>query len=513
MVGSSSRGPSIALNQGKPDIGAPGASVSAIAGTGTGTGPFGGTSGAAPMVTGSAALLMQAYPTRSWAEIKAVLMNTGETNIMNTPAEFGGGLAAISRIGGGEVRVDKAAMSPLAAWDNRNLTGSLSFGFVDVDESADFARRVIIRNYSNQDITLRSEVDFRYDNDANGAVRVQAPSLFVVPRRGSTSITVHMFIRPFNSRPLHPWVMNSGGGGADPSRLTLNEYDGYIHFMDVRNEDNHIHMPFHVLPRGAANFGTGVQQTGFAWVRNFGRSDGFIDTYSLIGTSPKIEDDFAPGSNAVKVDLRYVGVQTYPVPAGFCSDVDSFVMGFAVNTWDRQQHANPVDFEFELDTDNDGTPDYLVINRDLTLTNVTDGRNVTWVADLSTGLADAFFFTQHYTNSGNTVLLFCGEQIGMNAEDFLTTSMGVNAYGFDFYYGQGLDAILGMNVVPLGERYFTVFQNGDAAYTELPGNSGKLGFAVLDFGDQLNETETGLLWLYGPGSPANNEARAWIFQD
>ena len=42
----------------KPEIGAPGASVSAIAGTGTGTGPFGGTSGAAPMVAGSAALVL-----------------------------------------------------------------------------------------------------------------------------------------------------------------------------------------------------------------------------------------------------------------------------------------------------------------------------------------------------------------------------------------------------------------------------------------------------------------------
>jgi subtilisin family serine protease len=513
MVGSSSRGPTIGLNQSKPDIGAPGASVSAIAGTGTGTGPFGGTSGAAPMVTGSAALLMQAYPERSWAEIKAVLMNTGETDIMNTPEFFGGDLAAISRIGGGEVRVDKALNSPLAAWDNKNLTGSLSFGFVDVDETADFARKVRITNYSNRDITLRSEVSYRFDNDANGAVRVQAPSWFVVPSHGSTYVTVHMFVRPWPSRPLHPWAMNSGSQGANPAALTFNEYDGYIHFMDVRNPANTIHMPWHVLPRGAANFGTGVQQTGFSWVKNYGKSDGFIDTYSLIGTSPKIDGDFAPGSNAVKVDLRYVGVQTYPVPAGFCSDVDSFVMSFAVNTWDRQQHANPVDFEFELDTNNDGTPDYLVINRDITLNNVTDGRNVTWTIDLATGSAEAFFFTTHFTNSGNTVLTFCGEQIGMNADDFFVTSMGVNAYGFDFYYGGGLDYILGMNVVPLGERYLTIFENGDFVYTELPGNSGKLGFAVLDFGDQLNETETGLLWLYGPGSPADNEAKAWIFSD
>src|SRR5690606_34781036 len=61
MVGSSSRGPQ---HEGshliKPEIGAPGASISAIAGSGTGEGPFGGTSGAAPMVSGAAALVLEA---------------------------------------------------------------------------------------------------------------------------------------------------------------------------------------------------------------------------------------------------------------------------------------------------------------------------------------------------------------------------------------------------------------------------------------------------------------------
>src|SRR5215472_7393276 len=60
MVGSSARGPSYSYIAIKPDIGAPGASVSAISGTGTLEQAFGGTSGATPMITGSAALLLSA---------------------------------------------------------------------------------------------------------------------------------------------------------------------------------------------------------------------------------------------------------------------------------------------------------------------------------------------------------------------------------------------------------------------------------------------------------------------
>ena len=79
MVGSSSRGPDNDHNLIKPEIGAPGASVSAEVGTGNGTTSFGGTSGAAPMVAGSAALLMEAYGSRGPLEIKAALINTGFT--------------------------------------------------------------------------------------------------------------------------------------------------------------------------------------------------------------------------------------------------------------------------------------------------------------------------------------------------------------------------------------------------------------------------------------------------
>ena len=75
-----------------------------------------------------AALLVQGYPTLAPLEIKARLMNTAETNIQINPVAQPGVLAPITRIGGGEVRVNRAFASTTAAWNADDLTPSLSFG-------------------------------------------------------------------------------------------------------------------------------------------------------------------------------------------------------------------------------------------------------------------------------------------------------------------------------------------------------------------------------------------------
>ncbi len=198
MVGSSSRGPQHEnTTLIKPEIGAPGASVSAIYGTGTGEGPFGGTSGAAPMVAGSAALLLEGFggtkttgngtpPGKALGlglkpvEVKALLMNNGETNIVNDALT--GALAPITRIGGGEVRVDRALSAPIVAWDRDVPTGALGFGFVDVaDNVVTITKTVQIRNLDNKNHTYTVTPSFRFANDAaNGAVTVSAPSQVVV---------------------------------------------------------------------------------------------------------------------------------------------------------------------------------------------------------------------------------------------------------------------------------------------------------------------------------------------
>ncbi|PYS49127.1 MAG: hypothetical protein DMG13_24110 [Acidobacteria bacterium] len=149
MATSSARGPSYSFNSIKPDIGAPGASVSAEAGTGTGQTSFGGTSGATPMVSGSAALLIQAHPSSSPLEIKARLMNTAETNIQTNPVTQPGVLAPITRIGSGEVRVNRAFATTTAAWEANDLTPSISFAYDAVSTSKVFNKNVEVHNYGS----------------------------------------------------------------------------------------------------------------------------------------------------------------------------------------------------------------------------------------------------------------------------------------------------------------------------------------------------------------------------
>jgi subtilisin family serine protease len=403
MVGSSSRGPQHEdTHLIKPEIGAPGASVSAIAGSGTGTGPFGGTSGAAPMVAGAAALLLEATGgTKATAkgvsggravghgltplEVKARLMNNGYTDVINNPLT--GALAPITRIGGGEVRVDKAVAAPAAAWDNDVPQGALSFGFVDVaDNTVTITKQVRVRNYSNKRISYTVTPGFRFaDDEANGAVSISAPSTVSVgPGRGSdTLFDVSITI---DGSKLRGNFMNSGSAGADPATLTTNEYDGYIVLDDGKHPLN---LAWHVLPRKAARVTPettalvpgafpqviGLDNTGVGTAQN--------DAYALLATSPRLTVG-GRGEQSPTPDIRALGINTYPVPAGFCSANPSFLWAFAVNTWERQQHLLPVSHQIWLDTNRDGTDDYVVLNRDLSgLGTISDGRQVTWVLNLS----------------------------------------------------------------------------------------------------------------------------------
>ena len=508
IVGSSSRGPQHEDTSFiKPEIGAPGASVSAIYGTGTGQGPFGGTSGAAPMVTGSAALLLQGFGgTKTTGngtsagnaighglapiEVKALLMNNGETNILNDALT--GQLASITRIGGGEVRVDRALSAPVVAWDKDVPTGALGFGFVDVaDEVVTLTKTVVIRNLDNQKHTYSVTPTFRFADDAaNGAVTISAPSRVTVkPGKGKeTEFKVTLTI---NGALLRGNYMDSGSDGANPSALTLNEYDGYL----VLDDGSHpIHLAWHVLPRKDALVipdttelipGSFPQMIG---LNNAGVGIAQNDAYALLAVSPD-QPEGSLGGQSPTPDIRAVGINTFPVPAGYCSAEPSFIWAFAVNTWERQQHLLPVSNQVLLDTNRDGIDDYVVLNRDASgLGTITDGRQLTYAMDLATGNTSAYFYAEHSMNTGNTVLYICAEQIGLTGTDILATPVDMDVFAQDFYYGGPGDLVEGLTVTPLGEQHY-------GAPNDLPGNTyDETALDVYDFGAFPGNTpELGLM--------------------
>jgi hypothetical protein len=445
-------------------------------------------------------------PTLSAPEVKARLMNTGETNIMNRVALFGGGLAPVTRIGGGEVRVDRALDSPAAAWDVDTQTGSLSFSFHDViDDKVELKRLVNVRNYSDRGITYQIHPEFRFADDAaSGAVEINTPDSLFVPARGDAQFEVKVEVE---AEHLLPWSMNSGSSGANPAPLTLHEFDGYLQLVEEGEGDNAgsvIHLAWHILPRQAGDV-TVSPRTRYIRVRNRGEGTATVESYSLIGVSSNLPEG-GPGDNNPTPDYHYLGYSTFAVPAGFCNDTtDSFVLAFAANTWERQTHANvPASYRIALDTNQDGTDDYWVLTRDVSLNSVTDGRNLTWVANLETGVAEAFFFTDHETNSANTVMLICAEQIGMTLEDALQP-INVTAIVDDFYYGGMGDVIPGITISPFGEQYLGSFENGGIGLTTL-GAGERDRLHVLDFGPLTNNTETGLLLLFRGGAQVNREA-------
>ena len=205
MVSSSSRGPTIDGNLVKPDIGAPGAWLSAEVGTGAENTNFGGTSGAAPTVAGVAAVLLQKFPKEQPRAIKTRLLNGADTT--NTTPDLQANLypTPVSRIGAGEVR---AFSSSGATFRLRNLqtgAGNLSLGFARVTGTTTITRTVRLENLSPLAQRITVSPTFRdADDQALGAVTVSGAGTFQVPGKGSRDVPLTFTIKAKQAARMGP---------------------------------------------------------------------------------------------------------------------------------------------------------------------------------------------------------------------------------------------------------------------------------------------------------------------
>ena len=380
MADTSSRGPSQIGGAIKPDVGAPGAWTSAVAGSGTVQRAFSGTSGATPVVAAAAALLRQAHPDEDPAAIKERLIGTADTG--NRTADLDGNLRAtpVSRIGGGEVRPFDAAHADTEVGDPANGDGNVSLGVQTVPGRKYVLKRVTIRNSSSGQQSYTMQLGFRDPADAkSGAIALFAPSSVTVAAGAQTSVPVVFIVTP-EKLPAWPYfdrdhdVALAGAKGDDGRFLDGAEFDGYL---TVRTSTGvAATVGWQTLPKRAASVVTSpstvtldASGTAALTLRNMGVEAGVVDAFSLTGTSPQRATPApgqpgSPGSNEAAIDLARIGVRTTG---------DS--LQFAITQYDRRPTPNvPALLRVEIDSDGDGTFDHVVYNDDFNSFKPVDGR-------------------------------------------------------------------------------------------------------------------------------------------
>ena len=492
----SSRGPDMSFNRIKPDIAAPGASVSAVVGTGNGEAAFGGTSGAAPMVSGSVALLLQAYPNRSPAEIKSILMNTADTQIFTDPASLPGVLAPITRIGGGELRIDEAAASQTAVWDDERHTGSLSFGYHAVDNLDFECRPVRVRNYSRSPRLYRISSGFRYADDAaSHAVTFRLPPVVFVGPRSSATFPACVSI---DARRLPIWQLDGGADGGSGPLLQTAEYDGYVTIAD--GTDN-VHLAWQVLPHRSASvipqrthLSIPAKKVAAAVaLSNFSPSlDGRVEIFALTGTSRKLprSQQAAPGSEKAVIDLAAVGARLADAGDG------TFALQFGINTFGQRAIADyPGQFQIYIDTNLDGKPDWIVFTAEQGGVRAGDGRTLVFLQPVGATSSTAYYYADAALDSGNLIMTVPLSALGLSP----TSKFSFSVLAVDDYFTDHVtDEIDNMVFTPGVPKFF----GSGIPATGVPARgSSELTVSKINGGDQASPSQTGLLLLYRDAAP------------
>ncbi|MBX2814176.1 MAG: hypothetical protein KTR25_20375, partial [Myxococcales bacterium] len=291
----------------------------------------------------------------------------------------------------------------------------------------------------------------------------------------------------------------------DPTGLNTNEYDGYF---VIESSTETLSVPWYMLPRKSSNLTRSralrfsADGTARTKIVNKGMGIATNEAFTLLALSERLPPPSGPEDPTI--DLKAVGVRTSPVPAAVCGPTNSFVIEVAFHLWETSALPIPLIQQVNIDLTGDGVTDYRLFNGDFLLldplTPGIDGRNVSLVADPDSFLS-AFFFVENATNTKNTVLTACAEQLGLTSADFGTkeVSMAFETYSafFDPADAEPRDRIEPVKFVLGAERYTAEVEDVEpyeVGYLEVTdhGTEGpNLGILLLTNSDRGEENRGG----------------------
>ena len=431
------------------------------------------------------------------------------------------GPAEITRIGAGEIQIDRSIESKIIAYCPEDGQPSLSFGQVDVSQNMIIRKKVkIINLLGNEQQHVKFSTISRSSQASGITIEMEVAGIadhnIVLESCGETVVDILFHLSAEEMPTNH---MDSGIDGINPSALSSNELAGYIVFTS--SNDYTISLPWHMLARKASDLVLDRTFLSSAYpetvmLTNNGAGTAQLDAFDILALSDEKERGH-PGKLEPTPDIRAVGVKSVLTPVTDCSS--RFSMEFAITLWDRQTHLMPLRFKIHIDLDQDGIDDFYVFNG-----AVADGdsRQMTFVVNVATGEMSSEFFAEHATNSKTTILTICGEQISLDlVEDVLlqpSHEMTVKVVAEDFYFGGPGDSTNEtFTLIPFGERFthdpgerWTLRHDlGDSADV-LPGETAP--FNIYDMGDHtfINPNSYGLMLITNADRGEGNRGGATI---
>jgi minor extracellular serine protease Vpr len=482
-VGTSSRGPAISGIRPKPDIGAPGAWLSAEVGTGNEQTNFSGTSGAAPVITGAAAIVLSKFPKTTPAIVKARLLNAASPENRTPDAQANLFPTPITRIGAGEVRIAPAVTNSGVLLNKTLGSGNVGFGLPHVTKKTTFSAGLSIRNTGSAAKSYQLSPTFRDAANENAGVSVRTPTSVTVPAGGVTSFNVQVTIDPAK---LAEWPLtHSAGFTGEGTALNGPEFDGLIKAVA---SDETLHLGWTVLPERSADVSTAGSAKAGAQITLTNAStvlDGAAQVFGLTGTSPKMPKPApgtpgSPGSNQAVIDLRAAGVR---------DDVATNLIQFALAGWQRQTiPLYPAGYEIDIDTNRDGKADFAVFQQEAVGFG-SSGQSIVVVLNIATGAAQTFFFTDANFDSATQVLSAPLSALGLTRG----STFDFRVLAFDNYFTGTVTDVIDNQTWTVGSAKFAL--QGGAAEVSVPAG-GSLKVRVTSNASAGPTSSTGLLFLY-----------------
>ena len=379
----------------KPDVTAPGVSVfSTNVDSGFRGGYNSGTSMAAPVVAGVAALVVDAHPTWEPDAVKGVIMNTAEAGLDKLAAGYNPRLA-----GAGVVQADRAVFTT-AYTTTTGGRNTLSYGYEPLNGAYSESHPLTIHNTSGAQLTY--DLTTVFTGLTWGADVTFSENPVVVPAGGSKTVSVTIALTVEEVAALPPAVASNFGSLVHTVRANV------VATPQTTGTGVYaLRVPLLLVPRGLSNVEVTSGSSSSIEVKNTGIHSGTADPFIWASEDP---NDVSHPEDST--DIRAVGLQVGARellcgddPVGTCGTPNDRSLIFAINVWGQYSNPSVSEFDILVSTDDDPDPEFFVIGIDLgaVLAGSFDGRFASFIFDAEFNLVNAW--VAEAPMNGSTMLL------------------------------------------------------------------------------------------------------------